>query len=427
MNSVELLRKAGIETKKSQTITKIVRYGQDADNSSIYVDVSKRFEMKYIQMALDSGAIVLTEKQIEGCIWVEDAALALTKLLQIFYGFPYRQLKLIGVTGTCGKSTVIHLLKDCLKSQGIKSCAVMSGKVLIEDEVIMTSNTTPDVSFLIPLMKRCIESGISVFMMEVSSEAYVSHRIDGLYYDVMIGTVITSDHLDTHHTIENYHGVKQKILSLIKPGGVLILNADDPIQMKWRSSIDAYSLTYGFSSSNFQVSDCQETLESTSFSFHQMPLVTNLLSKANVLNLAAVMSCAFVLDLKMKDVYLWASQVKGCPGRFEVIHDCPLIMVDYAHTEKAAETLLSFVRRNTDQRVICVFGCGGQRDVSKRPKMGKIVCQYADIVIVTSDNPRDEDPNRIINQIVQGCTKEVHIEPDRMKAIQFALETCTKN
>lgn len=427
MNSIELLRKAGIETTVNKEIRKIVRYSQDADESSIYVDVSKQSNEAYVMQALEKKAIVLSEKQINGCIHVESASRCFSELLQIFYDFPYRKLKLIGVTGTCGKSTVVHLLKDCLQSQGIKSCAVMTGKVLMDNKQFETRNTTPDASFLIPLMNECVRQDISVLMMEVSSEAFVHHRVEGLYFDVMIGTVIASDHLDTHHTLQAYQQVKRKILSMVKPDGVLILNEDDPLQKQWKSEFDAHVLTYGFSPSSFHLSECHETLEKTYFRFQHLSISTKLLSRANVYNLAAAMACAFVLDLNMKDVFVWAESAHGAAGRFEVVCPKPVIMIDYAHTEKAVRTVLSFLRSVGDQKIICVFGCGGQRDVSKRPLIAKTVCELAHEVIITSDNPRNEEPEKIIDDILLGCTKAVHVEVDRMKAIQFALETCTKN
>ena len=425
MNSAELLRRAGIECSIDKEIKRIVRYAHLSDENSIFVDVTK--EEKFVRQALDKGAVVLSETQYEGAVQIENAGKTMTELLQILYEFPCQKMKLIGVTGTCGKSTVVHLLKDCLKDQGIECCCVMSGKVLMCDEVIETRNTTPDASFLIPLMNQCVNKGISVMMMEVSSEAYLAHRVEGFTFDVMIGTVIASDHLDSHRTLEHYQNTKKEILSLTKSDGAVILNMDDPLQREWMSDLNGHVLTYGCMPCSFQISNVQLGLDGSSFLFQQFPVHSKLLSMANVYNLSAVMACAFVLDLKMKQVFAWAQKASGCPGRFEVIHHSPLIIVDYAHTEAAVREVLSFIKHCTSQRLICVFGCGGDRDPFKRPLMAKAVCQYADMIIATMDNPRSESPEKIMSDMLKGCTKEVYPEMDRRKAIQFALESCSKD
>lgn len=424
MNSIELLRRAGLESEIDKEITRIVRYAHEADEQSLFVDIYPDDE--YAQEALKRGALVVSDRKKEGCIYCENARKAQSELLQILYEYPCQRMKLIGVTGTCGKSTVVYLLRQCLKDQGIKSCCVMSGKIILDEDIIETRNTTPDALILIPLMHHCLEKGIDVMMMEVSSEAYLAHRVEGFYFDVMIGTIIASDHLDSHGTLAHYHKTKKEILSLTKSEGIVIINADDACQRSWMSDFKGHVLSYGTSAS-FQISECQCVLDSSSFHFQGIPLQTHLLSKANIYNISAVMVCAFVLDLKMKQVFAWVQRAKGCPGRFEIVHHNPMVMIDYAHTEKAVHEVLSFVKQCSSKHLICVFGCGGNRDRSKRPLMAKAVCQYADQVIVTSDNPRNEDPDEIISEIVAGCTKEVAVEQDRLKAIEFALESCTKD
>ena len=426
MNSRVLLQKAGIDCEIEQEITRIVRYAQQADAQSIYVDVYEDSQ-KFIEQALNQGALVVTDKAIKGCIQVQHPRRVQSELVQILYDFPYRKMQLIGVSGTCGKSTVVHLLKDCLLNQGIGCCCVMTGKIVMNEEVIPTRNTTPDALFLIPLMRQCLDQGIFVMMMEVSSEAYVHYRTEGLYFDVLIGTMIASDHLDTHKTIESYHQVKKKILSLSKPKGVVILNGDDESLFSWVLQLPGYVLTYGTKQADFQISDVYIDLSGSSFSFLNRKIQTGLLSMANVYNLAAVICTAFVLDCDMEKVFEWANLAKGCPGRFEVIMKEPYVMVDYAHTEKAMAEVLSFLKKVTMKKIICVFGCGGNRDSSKRPLMGKTATTYCDTVIVTSDNPRKEDPVKIIQEVVSGCTKEVLVQVDRIKAIELALTMSTKD
>ncbi|MBR5004463.1 MAG: hypothetical protein IKY14_03260, partial [Erysipelotrichaceae bacterium] len=375
MNSKVLLQKAGIDCEIERDITHIVRYAQQADDQSIYVDVYEDSQ-EFIKQALNQGALVLTDKAIDGCIQVQHPRRVQTELVQILYDFPYRQMKLIGVSGTCGKSTVVHLLKDCLLNQGIGCCCVMTGKIVMNEKVIPTRNTTPDALFLIPLMRQCLDLGIHVMMMEVSSEAYVHYRTEGLYFDVLIGTMIASDHLDTHKTIESYHQVKKKILSLNKPKGVVIINGDDQCLSSWISELLGYVITYGTKKADFQISDVHIDLSGSSFNFMGQKIHTRLLSMANVYNLAAVLCAAFVLDCDMKKVFEWTNQAKGCPGRFEVIMQEPYVMVDYAHTQKAMAEVLAFLRKMSTKKIICVFGCGGNRDSSKRPMMGKTATTY---------------------------------------------------
>ena len=425
MNSKVLLGRAGIEYELNQDITKIVRYASEADENSLYVDVYHQDE--FVVQALAQGAIVLSEKEHPGCLIVDNARRALSELVQIFYDFPHQKMKMIGVTGTCGKSTVVHLMKNCLKNQGKECLCVMTGQVLVHDEVIQTRNTTPDALFLVPLMRKCLDEGIDTVVMEVSSEAYALWRTEGLYFDVLIGTTVASDHLDSHKTIENYREIKKKILSISKPDGIVLLNGDDEWLKSWRIDLPGYVLTYGCHQADFVVSDIELSLEGSSFVFLNQHIKTNLLSKVNVYNLVACLCCGFVLDLNMEQMMKWCRHVEGCKGRFEVVSKMPYIMIDYAHTQQAMEQVLRFLRSVSFKRIICVFGCGGNRDCSKRPLMGKTASEFSDLVIVTSDNPRDEDPNKIIEEICAGCDKNVRVEPDRVKAIEMALTMSSKD
>ena len=426
MNSKHLLNQVGIECDENREIRQIVRYAHMACMFSVYVDVYEDSQ-QYIELALKKGALVITEKEIEGCYIIDNARRTLTDLVQILYGFPHQKMKMIGVTGTCGKSTMVHLIRSCLKDQKKECLCVMTHQVLVRDEVILTHNTTPDALFLIPLMSKCLDEGIDTVVMEISSEAYVLWRTEGYRFDVLIGTMIASDHLDTHQNLENYHLIKKKILSLSKPDGVVLLNEDDAVLSSMKSDLPGYVMTYGQSSSDFRFTDVQLSLSGSSFCFQNRNIKTKLLSLANVYHLVAAMCCGFVLDLKFECMLQWCEEVSGCPGRFEVVHTSPMIMIDYAHTQKAMEHVLSFLRSVSDRRIICVFGCGGHRDKSKRPLMGKTACMYSDVIIVTSDNPRDEDPVKIINEICEGCDKEVVVEVDRVKAIEMALTMSTKN
>ena len=426
MNSKELFNRAGIECTEEREIRQIIRYAHMADLFSVYVDVYEDSRL-FIEQALQKGALVITEKEVDGCYVVDNARRTLTDLVQILYGFPHQKMTMIGVTGTCGKSTVVHLIRSCLKDQKKECLCVMTHQVLIGDEVILTHNTTPDALFLIPLMRKCLDEGIDTVVMEISSEAYALWRTEGYRFDVLIGTMIASDHLDTHQTLEKYHLIKKKILSLSKPDGVVLLNEDDVVLSSLKQELSGYVMTYGRSLSDFRFSDVQLSLSGSSFNFHNTVIKTKLLSLANVYHLVATLCCGFVLDLKWNRMLQWCEEVSGCPGRFEVVYPSPMVMIDYAHTQKAMEHVLQFLRSVSDQRIICVFGCGGHRDKSKRPLMGTTACLYSDVIIVTSDNPRDEDPVKIINEICMGCDKDVLVEVDRVKAIEMALTMSTKN
>lgn len=425
MNSKLLLGRAGIECELNQDITKIVRYASQADENSLYVDVYRQDE--FVVQALAQGAVVLSEKTIPGCLLVDNARRVLSELVQIFYDFPHQKMKMIGVTGTCGKSTVVHLIRNCLKNQNRECLCVMTGQVLVHDEVIHTRNTTPDALFLVPLMRKCLDEGIDTVVMEVSSEAFALWRTEGLYFDMLIGTTIASDHLDSHKTIESYREVKKKILSMSKPGGIVLLNSDDEWLKSWSTDLPGYVMTYGSHQADFMISDVELTLEGSSFTFLNHRVRTSLLSKVNVYNLTACLCCGFVLDLNMDQMLKWCKHAEGCKGRFEVVCKKPYVMIDYAHTQKAMEQVLNFLRTVSSKKIICVFGCGGNRDRIKRPLMGKTSTKFSDLVIVTSDNPRDEDPNKIIEEICTGCDKNVLVEPDRVKAIEMALTMSSKN
>lgn len=358
---------------------------------------------------------------------VADARRAAAAAAAAFYGDPSRRLRLVGVTGTNGKTTTVSLAHAVLnKTVGRAASIGTVGVRLGENNALSAGGlTTPGPIELQRVLGELAADGVQCVAMEVSSHSLVQRRVDGLEFEVAVFTTFTRDHLDFHGTMDDYFRAKALLAQMVAPNGTVVVNADDPA---WAElAPDRTMLTFGLAATahvratgvTLMARGSDWTLE---IGGERDPVSLPLIGAVNISNALAAASIAHAMGATTADIARALGAVPQVPGRLEVISDSPLTLRDYAHTPDALERALAEMRRLGDGRVIVVFGCGGDRDRGKRPIMGAIAAREAEVAIVTSDNPRSEDPERIIDEIVAGMPRASYerIE-DRRDAIERAL------
>ena len=388
-------------------------------------------------MKKGARAVVL-EKEPKGIrkgavlIRVRDTSKVLPKIAANYYGEPASGLKIIGVTGTNGKTTITYLLESILKKAGKKVGVVGTINYRYGDKAIPSKNTTPGPLELQGIFAEMAKTGVEYVVMEVSSHSLDQERVLGIEFDAAIFTNITREHLDYHRTLARYYAAKRKIFSRLKADGVAILNADDKKVFALKKGIQKKVLTYGIDSP----ADCRAdhidiSLEGSRFVGYVpdgcIEFESNLIGRHNVSNILAAVAIAFTQDIDFWAIKSGVEALNFVPGRLESVKlgQSFKVYIDYAHTDDALGNVLSLLKGLAGGgKIITVFGCGGNRDRQKRPRMGKVACRYSDLVIITSDNPRKEDPRSIVKEIVAGvrerfCNYRVVI--DRRKAISIAL------
>ena len=374
-------------------------------------------------------------------IIVSSAEQSIAGLANRFYEAPSKDLNLIGVTGTNGKTTVTHLVQRIMESSGDK-CALIGTlgyKLSSNGEYKEAKHTTPQAPELQHVLKTIKdEAHIKNVAMEVSSHALVQNRVGFCEFNCAVLTNLTQDHLDYHITMERYFNAKAMLFERLKQGDVAIINNDDSYAEKFKSVLhEGVKLyTYGIKKeSTISASDISFSPKGVSFVCKTPEQKYNVHLSMNgmfsVYNALAALTVAYAMELDMTNAIKTLEPLKGVAGRFEVIVHHPLVIVDYAHTPDGLQNVLNAAREITpkDNNLICVFGCGGDRDATKRPKMGAIAEKLADKVIVTSDNPRSEDPQQIITDILTGFKSldDITVEADRGKAIALIKDIATEN
>lgn len=347
------------------------------------------------------------------------------------YGWPARALQLAGVTGTNGKTTTVNMLRHLLAGGGGESASIGTLGVLVGGEgrplVGGGGLTTPGPIELQRVFRALVDAGVRRVAMEVSSHSLDQHRVDGVLFDVVTFTNFTRDHLDYHHSMGAYFAAKARLLDYLAPSGTVVVNRDDRAWDQLRAGgrrvsfserspgadVHAESVCYGPRGSEWTLCLRDERRAV------RLPLIGDF----NVINALGASASAYALGLPAADVAARLSSMPQVPGRLEVVHEAPVVLRDYAHTPDALVRALDAVRPFALARLIVVFGCGGDRDRGKRAEMGAIAEARADHAIVTSDNPRTEDPEAILDDIEAGMTRDTHerIE-DRRAAIARALE-----
>lgn len=362
-------------------------------------------------------------------ISVPDTRKALAEIAARFYGNPSSKIKVVGVTGTNGKTTVTYLIEALLKeAKGLPS-VIGTVNYRFKDKIIPSQNTTPGPLELQSLLSDMLREGIEYCLMEVSSHALQQARTEGINFHSAIFTNLTQDHLDYHKTKENYFKCKARLFKNISPDAFVVINNDDSYGQKIKKLTKAKVITYGIknkaevAAKNIKF-NCYQTEFMVTSPQGEMKLESHLIGRHNVYNILAAVAWALEEGMAMEVVKSAIEKFSFVPGRLERINFNSnfSVFLDYAHTEDALKNVIKTLRQLTNKRVIVVFGCGGERDKTKRPKMGRVVSQLSDYAIITSDNPRSEDPQAIIEDIKKGITKNNYcVIQDRFAAIRKSL------
>ena len=402
---------------------------------------------EFAQNAIEAGAAaLLVERKVEGTkipqIVVASTRHKIADIADRFYSSPSKGINLIGITGTNGKTTVTHLIQKIFEENNQK-CALIGTlgyKLSSNGEYRDAKHTTPQAPELQATLRMIKDvEKIDNVVMEVSSHALEQNRVGGCRFNGAVFTNLTQDHLDYHITMDNYFKAKALLFEHLTEGDFAVINADDEYGDRFISVVPegVRVLTYGVRQQsdvmarniNFSLNGAEFTLVANAKE-HKVNLHMN--GMFSVYNVLAAVTAALAIGIDIETALKALQNVKGVAGRFEVVVKKPLVIVDYAHTPDGLENVLKSAREITpeDGKLICLFGCGGDRDATKRPKMGAIAEKLADKIVITSDNPRSEDPQTIITDIIAGLksvnTESVIVEPDRGTAIAL-LKTIANN
>ena len=399
---------------------------------------------EYAEEAFDNGAIAfVVERRLNldaPQIVVENTSEIIAQISDFFFGSPSQKLNVIGVTGTNGKTTVTHLIQKLYEANG-QQCALigtLGHKFFSGDTYHDAKHTTPQAPELQRLLEDINEKCIKNVVMEVSSHALAQHRVDFCDFNGAVFTNLTQDHLDFHITMNNYFKAKAILFENLVAGDFAVINKDDEYSERFINAVSpTVSLyTYGIKNdADIKAKDVVFNHSGASFTCivkdreYKVNLKMN--GMFSVYNVLAALTTALALGMDIEKSIKTLEEIGGVAGRFEVIVNKPAVIVDYAHTPDGLENVLKAARDITpsDGRLICLFGCGGDRDATKRPKMGAIAEELAEVVSVTSDNPRSEEPQQIITDILAGLksVNEVIVEPDRELAIKEAHKIAREN
>jgi len=429
-----------IDSELLNNITGITYDSRKVEPGNVFVCIKGEHTdgHNYMQQAIENGAVlIIAQKQLGdiSCpqVVVDDTKLALAQLSAKFYNYPSKKLGMIGVTGTNGKTTVTHIVEAIFEKAGI-SCALigtLGNRLSSAADYVSSDHTTPQANDLQQIMASFVEKGIQRAVMEVSSHALEQNRVAECEFSGAVFTNLTQDHLDYHITMENYFEAKSLLLNLLKNDAYAVINADDEYFQRLNPegvrvftyglinnpAIKAENIVYSASGSTFL---CRTPLGDKNVSI-------KLTGQFNVYNVLAAIGVGIAEGIDLNTCIDAVENISGIPGRFEVVSHEPLVIVDYAHTPNGLENVLEAAKELVPikGRLVCVFGCGGDRDITKRPKMGRIAEKYCDRVIITSDNPRTEDPQQIITDILTGInaldSKKIIVERDRTIAIEQAI------
>ncbi|MBI3590077.1 MAG: UDP-N-acetylmuramoyl-L-alanyl-D-glutamate--2,6-diaminopimelate ligase [Candidatus Melainabacteria bacterium] len=454
----------GINIENNTPITGISYDSREVKEGDIFVCLigEKTDGHNFVKEASQKGAkAILAKKNIDSSlpiIYVNDTQIAIAKLASHFYKEPSKKIKFIGVTGTNGKTTTTHLIQHIFEKNGLKTALIgtLGTKENITSGYYDSKHTTPQASDLQKQLSTLSDNGFTHLAIEVSSHALSLHRVDECNFSGAVLTNITQDHLDFHLTMDEYSSAKRKLFKMLNNSfwkkKYAVLNKDDKSYSEFSKSIskEINLLTYSIKEkSDFQAKEINFESDGLSFILispkGEYKVKSKLNGMFNVYNILASITVAYAEGIKIEKIIESLKDAKEVSGRFQIIQstkngkntESVMCIVDYAHTPDGLENILKAAqlitkKRNTtgkESKLICVFGCGGDRDPTKRPKMGKIAEELANLVIVTSDNPRSEDPKQIINDILSGIknTSNIVVEADRGAAIKIAVKKASNN
>ena len=391
---------------------------------------------KYAASAVENGAaLIIAEDKINvnvPVIYVKDSRKTIAQMAAQFYGNPSEKFRLVGVTGTNGKTTITYLLKSILDEAGKRVGVIGTNQNIIGDKVLITQSTTPTTPNALELQQLFAEmaqSEAEYVVMEVSSHALELDRVYGCRFDVGIFTNLTQDHLDFHKTMENYYKAKAKLFTMCKKG---VVNSDDEYGMRIANEASCEIIKAGLEDGcDLKAENIKITSRGTDFDMiykgEKYPVNLRIPGKFSVYNAICAAGAAIELGIDIATIQKGLAAAAGVLGRVEVVPTDTdyTVIIDYAHTPDGLENIINCVQGFAQGRVITVFGCGGDRDSTKRPIMGEIAGRLSDFSIITSDNPRTENPQKIVDQIEDGMKKtdgKYICITDRREAIGYALD-----
>ncbi len=445
MKLAELLRE--VETAKiigseHLNITGIAFNSAEVKPGNMFVCI-KGFQTdghKYAGDAVSKGAIaIMAEKDMSElgvtCIVCDNTRLAMAKAAAAFYGHPETRFRLIGITGTNGKTTVTYLVKSVLESLGKKVGLIGTNQNMIGTEVIPSKHTTPDSLELMQLFSHMAEKGAEYVVMEVSSHSLALDRVTACTFDVGAFTNITQDHLDFHKTMEKYLEAKGILYHISRAG---VVNADDSgAEYLLKTAECDNMLTYGIENDcDLHASDVRLSEKGVAFEVscggESYSVELGIPGEFSVYNALTALGCLVAVGIPMEKAVEGLKSARGVKGRIELVETGRdfSVIIDYAHTPDGLYNVIKTIRGFCKGRIITVFGCGGDRDATKRPKMGRIAAELSDFCVVTSDNPRTEDPEKIIEQVVEGVKDggcDYTVVTNRFAAIEYALDNARKD
>ena len=434
---------AHLTGRSEQIVLGLAYDSREVQNGFLFVAIHGEMTdgNRFVQSALSAGAVAIVseqpvpEKFPAGWIQVPHARKSLADISRIFYGDPSGRLKLAGITGTKGKTTTSYLVDSAFQATGHPSCMMGTIEYRIGSHVWVAERTTPESSDIQGILCRAVEAGCPQAVMEVSSHSLVLHRVKGISFHTACFTNLSHDHLDYHHNLENYFQAKSLLFTSEEIDGptIAVLNRSDSWCERLRPRLSCATLTYGATAeADIYPRRAPENLNPVRMKVctpqGDLEVESHLAGQGNVFNILAAIAVCRAMQIDDTAIVRGLANLSGIPGRLELIR-CGqpfTVIVDYAHTEAALENLLHLARGLQPQKIITVFGCGGNRDRIKRPRMGKIAAAMSDLVIITNDNPRNESPEEIADEIesgVSGSTTTYTRKLDRREAIAEAIRT----
>lgn len=390
----------------------------------------------YINSAIKNGASeIIAEKEVACSVpvtVVDNSALYFQKKLVSEYANKFSKLKIVGITGTNGKTTSAYLTYQALNLLGHKASYIGTLGFMLDDYHEELQNTCPEILTIYKLLEYSLDNGAEYVIMEISSHALSLNRIEGLNFEVCAFTNLTEDHLDYHKTMENYLNAKLLILNYLKKTGTMLVNKDDDAGIKFAERF-VNTKSFGIGEADYDIRKFNIFPDHTDLVFKndnkKYTVTTNLTSKFNIYNYLTMVGIVNSLGIEIDDIISITKDLKHPKGRCETYKVKEgFAVVDYAHTPDAVLKVVTAYKELAKARIITLVGCGGDRDPMKRPIMGNIASEYSDYVIFTNDNPRTEDPEHIMNDILQGVKKNNYeVCLDRKKAIKMALDMISKD
>ena len=397
--------------------------------------------VEFAPQAISTGAAaIVAERRPDAAVsvpWVvvKDARLALALLAAEYAGHPSRAMQVVGITGTNGKTTTSYLLNAIFEAAGVRCGLMGTVTYRIGEREFAATRTTPEAPDVQALMRQMVDAGCGACVMEVSSHALALKRVDGMHFSAAVFTNLTRDHLDFHADMEDYFAAKRRLFEMLPPGTPAVINVDDPRGAALAETVQR-PVTYAINRAadvtpgplSYSLSGLEIDARTPQGTVH---VRSKLVGRPNVYNILAAVATTAALGVPLAAIERGLQQLAGVPGRFEVASsdaDDITVVIDYAHTDDALRNLLETARPLAARRLITVFGAGGDRDRTKRPLMGLVAARLSDVVVVTSDNPRSEEPRRIIEEVIRGAASETRQRGaeivtivDRREAIAHAV------